>query len=65
MEMLTSLMPSVMAPASGFSYQVEQDSQDGQPRSQELSAQVPAPLPGMYRSIMVEMLLCVMVCAGR
>jgi hypothetical protein len=46
-------MPTVMAPASGFSYQVEQDSQDGQPRAQELPAQVPAPEPGMYSSMVI------------
>lgn len=28
LEMLTSLIPSAVAPATGFSYQVEQDSQD-------------------------------------
>jgi len=44
-------MPTVMAPASGFSYQVEQDSQDGQPTTQELPPQVPAPEPGMYSCI--------------
>ena len=47
LEMLTSLMPTMMAPASGFSYQVEQDSQDDQPRPQELQP-MPAPVPGMY-----------------
>ncbi|PSN35925.1 hypothetical protein C0J52_07164 [Blattella germanica] len=48
LEMLTSLMPTVMAPATGFGYQVEQDSQDGQQRPPEI--QVPAPVPGVSES---------------
>jgi hypothetical protein len=44
LEMLMSLMPTVMAPASGFGYQVEQDGQDGQ----QLSQQVPDSVPGTY-----------------
>jgi hypothetical protein len=33
--MWTSMMPTVMASASGFGYQVEQEPQDGQARPQE------------------------------
>jgi hypothetical protein len=46
-----SLMPTVMAPASGFGYQVEQDSQDDQPGPQELPSQVPDQAHGMYSSM--------------
>jgi hypothetical protein len=51
LEMLMSLMPTVMAPASGFGYQVEQDGQDGQTVPQQLPSQVPDPVPGMYSSL--------------
>jgi hypothetical protein len=51
LEMLMSLMPTVMAPASGFGYQVQQDSQDGQPGPQELPSQVPDPVPGRYSNM--------------
>ncbi|XP_033608498.1 uncharacterized protein LOC111867245 isoform X3 [Cryptotermes secundus] len=47
LEMLMSLMPTMMAPASGFGYQVEQSSQDGQPGPQELPTQVPDSVPGV------------------
>ena len=43
-------MPTMMAPASGFSYQVEQDSQDSQQRPQELQS-APAPVPGLYSDL--------------
>ncbi|GLH15248.1 Uncharacterized protein GBIM_19614 [Gryllus bimaculatus] len=41
LEMLTSLMPVAMAPSSGYSYQVEQESQDTQQRSSSEASTIP------------------------
>jgi hypothetical protein len=51
LEMLMSLMPAAMAPASGFGYQVEQDGQDGQPGPEQVPSQVPDPISGMYSNL--------------